>query len=211
MGYYYNDIYSSLLTFDNTNDTNFDTDESTNDLTFYPDGIIIINNETIELDFTDFIQTRVMNNILTERATALLTERNTNALLESSGFDVKDCLFKITINYKDGSSDVLTRSSMNDNNDTSWLCVKHKFNFTDEKYFNLDPNDVSNWPTIDITLHNLYGFKDNIKVPFSLKKSSYNQSNIRLKLISANIRNDNKVAYTFLDLNSNQIILTSSE
>jgi hypothetical protein len=207
MGYYYKDKYSSLLSFDNNEGKT---------TSFYPEGIIIINNEEMDLDFADYVQTQVVNNILEEAHTeedennpkVVLTERNTNMLLEAAGFDVKDCLFKVVINYKDGTTDTLTRPSMA--SDKSWLRTKHKFNFSNENYFNLDPEKIYEWPTLDITLYNLYGFSSTIKVPFSLKKSSYNQTGIRLKLISANIRNDNKVAYTFLDLNTNQIILTSS-
>ena len=136
----------------------------------------------------------------------VLTERQTNLLVENSGLEVKDCLFKIIIDYKDGTIESLNKP---DNNSTDWLKTTHKFSFMGDEYYNLS-SDVSTWPTIDISLYNLYGFKDEISIPFKLKKASFNQSNTKLKLISANIRNDNKIAYTFLDENTNQIILTTS-
>lgn len=198
MGYYYNDKYSTILDFDNTKKVN----------NFYQNGIILVNNEDTIFDFSNYIQDIAINNILKEDNPDILTERTTNLLMESAGIAVKDCLFKISINYKDGKIDVLNKPS---NNSRDWLKVNHKFAFTTEKYFNLDPGKVHEWPTIDITLYNLYGFSESIAVPFSLRKSSFNQSNTKLKLISANIRNDNKIAYTFLDENTNQLILTTSK
>ena len=55
MGYYYKDKYSSLLSFDNNEGKT---------TSFYPEGIIIINNEEMDLDFADFVQTQAVNNIL---------------------------------------------------------------------------------------------------------------------------------------------------
>jgi hypothetical protein len=198
MGYYYNDKYSSILDFNNSEDKDY----------LYQKGIILINNENTVFDFSNYTQHREMNAIIKENIPNrnVFTEKETNLLVENSGLAIKDCLFKIIIDYKDGTIESLNKP---DNNSTDWLKTTHKFSFTGDEYYNLS-SDVSTWPTIDISLYNLYGFKDEISIPFKLKKASFNQSNTKLKLISANIRNDNKIAYTFLDENTNQIILTTS-
>lgn len=198
MGYYYNDKYSSILDFNNDKGKDY----------LYQKGIILINNENTIFDFSNYTQNREMNAIIKENKPNpnVFTEKETNLLVENSGLAIKDCLFKIIIDYKDGTIESLNKP---DNNSTDWLKTTHKFSFTGDEYYNLSSN-VSTWPTIDITLYNLYGFKDEISIPFKLKKASFNQSNTKLKLISANIRNDNKIAYTFLDENTNQIILTTS-
>jgi hypothetical protein len=198
MGYYYNDKYSSILDFNNSEDKDY----------LYQKGIILINNENTVFDFSNYTQNREMNAIIKENIPNrnVFTEKETNLLVENSGLAIKDCLFKIIIDYKDGTIESLNKP---DNNSTDWLKTTHKFSFTGDEYYNLS-SDVSTWPTIDISLYNLYGFKDEISIPFKLKKASFNQSNTKLNLISANIRNDNKIAYTFLDENTNQIILTTS-
>lgn len=204
MGYYYDGKYENTLTFNNNNGT------IPNEY-FYKKGIEIVNNEEIIFDFSDFIQVENIGNILTEKSTpenvkVINSEKTKPMLLETTGFAVEDCLYQITINYKDGHKEKAIRPH---NGNKDWLIIKHKFTFNNEDYFNLS-SDISTWPTIDINIFNLYGISDTIKVPFRLRKASYTQSGIKLKLISANLRNDGKVSYVFSDVNNKQIILANN-
>lgn len=208
MGFYHENKYQTVLNFDNKGG-------AIHDLSFYSDGIELINNEDTIFDFTDYIQDYATGDILLEEDDILTPEedvilienQNNIALnLEADGFTSRDCLYKITIDCKDGN--IITS---NRNGKTSWLTITHKPYFITDEYYNLPEDDKSKWPTIDITLYNLYGFKSSIQIPFRLRKSSYTQSGIKLKLIAANITNDNKISYVFNDENNNQLILAKRD
>lgn len=208
MGFYYKNKYDTVLNFDNKGG-------GISDASFYSEGIQLINNENIVFDFTDYIQSYSVGDILLETDDDEIIDDNDSNLvkaeleghlgLEIDGINAMDCLYKITIDCKDGN--IITANRPTDGN-SSWLIITHKPYFNNETYYNL-PDNKSTWPTIDITLYNLYGSKirNTIKIPFRLKKSSYTQSGIKLKLVAANITNDNKVAYIFNDENNNQLIL----
>lgn len=209
MGFYHDNKYQTVLIFDNKGG-------SVEDSHFYSNGIELINNENTIFDFSNYIQNYAVGDILLEvddietpEEDTILTEKDTSVsvALETDGFTSYDCLYKITINCKDGN--ILTSNKKGDG-DLSWLKITYKPYFVTDEYYNLT-DDISTWPTIDITLYNLYGFKNIIHIPFRLRKSSYTQSGIRLKLIAANITNDNKISYIFNDENNNQLILAKRD
>jgi hypothetical protein len=205
MGFYYKNNYDTVLTFNNKS--------GESDSSFYSEGIELINNEPVTFDFSDYVQNYSVGDILLEIDTeetndVVLHEKSDSALgLEAEGFLAADCLYKITIDCKDGTIIVLDRPT---DKNPAWLKTTHTPFFSNEEYYNLS-DDISTWPTIDIIIFNLYGIRNNIKVPFRLKKSSFTQSGIKLKLIAANITNNNKVAYIFNDENNNQLILAKND
>ena len=210
MGYYYKNNYENGL-----NVTNAEISQDSNTLDLYLcnsniEPIEIVNNESIKFDFRKFIQVSNLGSILleTEREQLLYKEQESPLtseqkdgeeldffLLENNFFPVETCLYKIIIDFKDGSSVTLQRPIRG--KDNSWMIVEHMFNFQ---------NDIEK-DTIDIHLYNLYGFETHLKLGFKVKQLSLQSQGIELSLVSANMDNEKRVSYIFNDLNENQLLL----
>lgn len=210
MGYYYKNNYETVL-----NVTNTEVSQDRNTLDLYLcnsniEPIEIVNNESIKFDFRKFIQASNLGSILLEKETEKLLHKEQESpirlekndgeyfdffLLENNFFPVEDCLYKIIIDFKDGSS--ITRQRPLRGKDTSWMVITHTFNFQTSV-----EEDV-----IDMHLYNLYGFETHLKLKFKVKQLSLQSQGIELTLVAANMDNNKNVSYIFNDLNENQLLL----
>lgn len=203
MGYYYKNNYETALNVNNA--------ELTSDL-YICDGetVEIVNNESIRFDFRKFIQESNMGSILLENEKENLLHKEQESpirlekqdndvfdffLLENNFFPVETCLYKIIIDFKDGTKVTLQRPIIGTGN--SWMVLDHIFNFQ---------NDVEE-DVIDMHLYNLYGFETHLKLKFKVKQLSLQSQGIELSLVSANMDNNKSVSYIFNDLNENQLLL----
>lgn len=189
MGFYYQNNYSNLL--------NVVTEAS------YNEGIEIVNNEEVTIDLTNFGIVTETGYISLENAQGLLSDQNNENILAENIFSrVEDSLYKIEIDYKDGTVDFASKPI---NKDINWTTFKHTFKFKDNTYIGTNNNPYPG--TIDITLFNLYGFEILIKIPFRLKFESTQNQGIELKLVAANISNTGEISYIFNNTNKNQVFL----
>lgn len=112
---------------------------------------------------------------------------------------MESSLYKIIIDFKDGSTAVLQRPINNVSNDTSWMTIDHTFNFKNEP--------EGNYGIIDMHLYYLYGTEKHIKLKFIIKGQSLQNQDVKLSLVNANMDNNKKVSYIFNYLNENQLLL----
>lgn len=210
MGYYYKNNYETVL---NVTNAEVSQDKDTSDLYLCNSNIEpieIVNNESIKFDFRKFIQTSNTGSILLENEKEIILNKEQESsikleknkgeefdffILENNFFLSETCLYKIIIDFKDGSSVTLQRPIRG--KDNSWMVVEHIFNFQ---------NDIEN-DIIDIHLYNLYGFETHLKLGFKVKRLSLQSQGIELSLVSANMDNEKRVSYIFNDLNENQLLL----
>lgn len=107
-------------------------------------AIEIVNNEITSFNFAEFIQTSDLGYIVNEKdSTVILIEDITKIPenktgkeieLESSKGDIQQRLYKILIEYGDGSSEFHIRPENDE--DKSWLTFNHSYLFSTEDVFN---------------------------------------------------------------------------
>lgn len=189
MGFYYQNIYNDTLKVYNQNS--------------YNEGIEIVNNESVIIDLKDFSIVSDKGYIAIESTGELMHDQNgENILIEDIFARVEESLYKIEIDYKDGTTDFASKPI---NKNIDWTTFKHTFNFKDNTFVGTNNNPYPG--TIDITLFNLYGFEIEIKIPFCLKYESTQNQGIELKLVAANISNNGEISYIFNNTNKNQVFL----
>ena len=114
-------------------------------------------------------------------------------------FEEKNTVYKIIIDYGDGTVETINKPFKLKQDEYSWLNFEHTFKFTDE-YFTPNANKSSE---IIIKIYNF--IQENpgeIKKVYNIKGGE----NVEIELVAANITNEKNVAYVFKTKN-NQYIL----
>lgn len=205
MGFYNNNRYYTTIDLAYS-DIYQNVDKNGNKL-----GIEIVNNEETTFTAKDFLQSNNEINLIELEKTKDFIEKERNTLkfrTEKDGIRVEDCLYKIFIDYQDGHTDTFTRPILG--KDHEWLTFTHRFRFRDNKF--VKEKDTDKAPgTIKVKLYNLYGFTNDIEIPFSIRQTSMQEQGIELNLINANIDNNKNISYIFNNIGENQLFLARNK
>lgn len=185
--------------------------EQTDDIK-YSDGlrivtkpaIVIIDNENIRFNFKDYDLCYFDKMLATQKDEYLGTENLYKIELENSAAKSPYSKIKIMIDYGDDKKETLfkplNRTNSNDLDD--WAHVDHFYNFNDKKYY-------EGTHYITFIIKNIEGLTDKIIIPFTVLNTLAANYNVRMDLISANLTNDNNVAFVFNVVGDNQIVFAS--
>lgn len=205
MGFYNNNRYYTTIDLAYS-DIYQNVDKNGNKL-----GIEIVNNEETTFTAKDFLQSNNEINLIELEKTKDFIEKERNTLrfrTEKDGIRVEDCLYKIFIDYQDGHTDTFTRPILG--KDREWLTFTHRFRFRDNKF--VKEKDTDKAPgTIKVKLYNLYGFTNDIEIPFSIRQTSMQEQGIELNLVNANIDNNKNISYIFNNIGENQLLLARNK
>ena len=228
MGYYKesNNVYEENYYVTNDNE----------DIVFYMDGhrqiikspIVIFNNENIKFNFQNYAL-RDYEYVISAEDT--LADKNKKVQLEESKKLLKQeglarkCehqQIRIKIEFGDDQTVILNKP-LTYKEIEAWDKIDHHYEFKDKKFF----EDNGERDAIDlqiesifgkryvgkivITLNNILNTRDVVIIPFNIEKSSSSINGKKMELISANLTNDNNVAFTFNIVNDKQIVFASKK
>ena len=161
------------------------------------DGDINIVSESFD---TNFYKTALYENIIIVNNESLTFDLSAYQI-QREGVTLSSPI-RIIVSFGDSITKKFVKP-LKSTSDNNWNIISHKYNIIDPSYFTKN-NEIT------ITLINLEGYADILKLPFTLLQSSGASYGTDFELISANITNEKKISYVFNNKVNSQIIFVSN-
>lgn len=169
------------------NDTNILLSAVSEGTTSEDGSLEIANNKTYSFDLTGYTPS------FTDTEKSMVSEEG-----DLLFFAEKNTVYKIIIDYGDGTIETINKPFKLKQSEDSWLNFEHTFKFTDE-YFAPSANKSS-------IIIKIYNFIQEKPETIEKKYDINGGENVEIELVAANITNEKNVAYVFKTKN-NQYIL----